>query len=78
MASGKPVIAPKEGGYLESVVDGETGVLIEDINSRKLVDAIVSIGKDPQKFEAACIKRARKFDVSVFIKKLKETIDVEK
>lgn len=78
MASGKPVIAPNEGGYKETVIDGVTGRLIGDINSDKLIQAIKELGKEidknPEKYKNACQKRAKKFDVKVFIKKIKEEI----
>jgi len=74
MASGKPVIAPDEGGYKESVIDGITGKLIHDINSDKLVEAIKEIGKNPKKFRRACLERAKQYDTENFIKKIKEII----
>lgn len=42
MASGAVVIALKEGGYLDSIADGKTGVLVED-EPRKLAKAIESV-----------------------------------
>jgi len=74
MASGKPVIAPNEGGYKETVVDGSTGKLINNINVDKLVQAIKEIGKNPKKYKDACIKQAKKFDTKIFIKKIKEQL----
>ena len=74
MASGKPVIAPNEGGYKETVIDGVTGKLIDDINVDKLVNAVKEIGEKPQKYKDACIEQARKFDTAVFIKRIKEEI----
>ena len=72
MASGKPVIAPNEGGYKETILDGITGKLIEDINVDKLVNAIKEVGKNPKKYKKACLKQAKKFDTKVFITKMKE------
>jgi len=72
MASGKPVIAANEGGYKESVIDGETGVLIDNINSDKLANAIKKIGQNPKKFKKACLQQAKKFDTSKFIKQIKQ------
>jgi glycosyltransferase involved in cell wall biosynthesis len=37
---GKPVIAPAEGGFLETVVDGETGVLYEMDGPPSIVKAV--------------------------------------
>jgi len=72
MASGKPVIAAAEGGYKESVIDGVTGILIEDINEDKLIEAIKLVGKNPEKYKKACLKQAQNFDKKVFIKKIKK------
>jgi len=74
MASGKPVIAPNEGGYKETVVDGITGKLIDDISVDKLTKAIQEVGKNPKKYKNACLKQAKKFDTKIFIKKIKDRI----
>ncbi len=74
MASGKPVIAPNEGGYKETVIDGVTGKLIDDIDEEKLIQAIREIGKGPEKYKDACIRQAKKFDTKVFIDKIKEQL----
>jgi len=77
MASGKPVIAPNEGGYKETIINGKTGKLINNINVDNLVLAIKEIGKNPEKYKNACIKQAKKFDTKVFIKKIKEQINLK-
>jgi len=74
MASGKPVIAPNEGGYRETIIDGKTGKLIDNINEYKLVEAIKKIGKNPESYKHACLQQAKKFDTKVFIKKIKQEI----
>ena len=80
MASGKPVIAPNEGGYKETVIDGKTGILIDGINEEKIVKAIKKIGENPGGYKEACQNQARRFDTSIFIKKIKELVvsDVKK
>lgn len=79
MAAGKPVIAPYDGGYIESVVNGETGVLIKDVDDKKIVNAIKIINNNLDKnklfYKNNCLDRAREFDVSVFIKKIKDIIN---
>lgn len=75
MASGKPVIASNEGGYKESVIDGKTGLLINDIDAEKLINAIRIIGDNPEKFKEECLKQSKKFDTSEFIKKIKNRIN---
>jgi glycosyltransferase involved in cell wall biosynthesis len=75
MASGKPVIAPNEGGYKETVVDGVTGKLINNIDEEKLIQSIREIGKSPEQYKDACLKQAKKFDTKIFIEKIKEQIE---
>lgn len=78
MAAGKAVIAPNEGGYKETIINNKTGILIDNIDENKLTEAIINIGKeidvDPLKFRNICQEQARKFDVEIFIQKIKEQI----
>ncbi len=71
MASGKPVIAPNEGGYKETIIHNKTGILINNITPKKLIKAIKSL-KNPRQYKSACIKQAKLFDTKIFIKKIKE------
>jgi glycosyltransferase involved in cell wall biosynthesis len=75
MASGKPVIAPNEGGYRESISDGVTGRLISDIDPVKIISAIKEIGPHVEQYKDACLKQAGEFDTSVFIGKIKKIIE---
>ncbi len=76
MASGKPVIAPNEGGYKETVIDGKTGMLIDDMDAEKLAQAIGKLSEDmksPEKqefFKKNSQEQAQRFDISVFIAKV--------
>jgi glycosyltransferase involved in cell wall biosynthesis len=72
MASGKAVIAPNEGGYKETVINGKTGILIDRINSDKIAEAVKKI--NVKKYKKACLERAKKFDTKEFIKKIKNEI----
>ena len=78
MASGKPVIAPNEGGYKESIINNKTGILIKNINSDKLIQAIKDINKqlksNPNKYKKPCQTQSKKFDTKEFIKKIKQQI----
>ncbi len=47
MATGRPVIAPREGGPVEIVADGETGLLVPPRDPDALAQAIVALLRDP-------------------------------
>ena len=78
MAAGKPVVAVDEGGFRETVVDGETGLLVEpDVKS--IVNAVRWISVSPEKYYDRCIERAGLFSLEKFEEKLKSLTDkVEK
>jgi GT2 family glycosyltransferase/glycosyltransferase involved in cell wall biosynthesis len=78
MASGKPVIAPNEGGYEETIINDETGILIDDINADKIVNAVSIINKDLESYRNACVLRAELFDSKYFIEKMKNFIYQQK
>jgi len=74
MASGKPVVAVDEGGFRESVVDGATGRLVKaDVVS--LFEAVKEVGSSPQAYRDACVRRAREFDVKVFMERIKAEME---
>ena len=50
MASGLPVVAPSSGGVMDSVVDGQTGLLFKPDSKDDLVAAISRILSDPALF----------------------------
>ena len=68
MASGRPVIAYGRGGALDTIIDGETGLLFDDQSVEGLMAAIESFeasdlaNADPAPFVA----RARLFDEAAF------------
>ncbi|MBC8058945.1 MAG: glycosyltransferase, partial [Rhizobiales bacterium] len=47
MALGRPLIAPREGGPLEIVVDDETGILVAPRDPTALAAAIDRLVRDP-------------------------------
>jgi glycosyltransferase involved in cell wall biosynthesis len=77
MAAGKPVIGVNEGGLKETVVDGKTGVLIKE--NPELQDVITAVqNMTPQlalTMKDACIEQAKKFDSSVFFKKMDSELE---
>jgi glycosyltransferase involved in cell wall biosynthesis len=78
MASGRPVIAYGRGGALDTVIDGETGLLFRDQTVEGLVTAV-------QKFESSLVRgfdplalvaHARRFDEAAFQTGLKSAIPI--
>ena len=64
-AAGRPVIALREGGVRETVIEGETGVFFDGAEPSALVAAVR--GFDPDAIDpAACIANAERFDVAHF------------
>ena len=51
---GKPVIASRQGGFLETVIDGETGVLFDPITPESLIEAIERLERT--EFDPAVIR----------------------
>lgn len=78
MASGKPVIAPNEGGYKETVIQNKTGILIDEINSDKIIDAVNVIKSNlylnQDFYYQNCIDRAKGFDTEIFISKIRDNL----
>lgn len=68
MASGRPVVAFRRGGALETVKEGETGIFFDEQNVLELKAAIQKCEKS--KWNSTKIRNhAKKFDDSVFEKK---------
>lgn len=68
-AAGTPVIAFNGGGFKESIVDGETGILINDTDEKTLEKAIKRFNKinwDKKKLH----KNARKFSKERFVREI--------
>ncbi len=75
MASGKIVIAPNEGGYKETIINGKTGILIDDISAEKIISEIKQF---PSKIEynSYCTNNAKKFDEKIFLSQIKKIIEL--
>lgn len=78
MAAGKPVIGVAEGGLLETVVPGETGVLIDpgyfastQAAADAICDAVAKLGPGVAAgMRAACEERAERFSAERFCARL--------
>ena len=73
-AAGTPVIAFNGGGFKESVINGETGILINEISERSLKEAIKKIEETKWSREKL-LSNARKFSKERFISKFKELVN---
>jgi len=69
MASGKPVIGVREGGLLETVIHGETGLLVSpDPSEEDLIKAVREMGaKTALGMRGICEARARRFTKEIFV-----------
>ncbi|MBA1146042.1 glycosyltransferase [Ectothiorhodospiraceae bacterium WFHF3C12] len=76
MAAGKPVIGVAEGGMLETVVDGETGVLLSaDPSPEALVEAVRGLSPEAARaMRPACEARASQFSVERFLGRMRKII----
>jgi glycosyltransferase involved in cell wall biosynthesis len=54
-ACGRPVVALGEGGALDSVVDGVTGILVQDASAEAFADAVHAVAT--RDFDSAAIRR---------------------
>ena len=77
MSCGKPVIWVKEWGLLETVIDGETWILIDPkAPVEEIRKAVETLSEDKCKeMESACIKRAEFFSMPKFTKDLNQIVD---
>ncbi|MCX6808227.1 MAG: glycosyltransferase [Candidatus Berkelbacteria bacterium] len=73
MAAGRPVVAFKKGGTLETVIEGQTGVFFDRETSASLNSAIVHLEENFEDFTPAkCRKQAENFSKELFQEKLKK------
>lgn len=73
MAAGKPVIGVAEGGLLETVVAGETGVLLKpDPAVEDIIQAVHGLDKKrAAAMRAACEAQAQRFSRELFLEKMR-------
>lgn len=72
-ALGKPVIAFKAGGVVETIEDGKTGILYNVQAVESLKEAIRKLDHQ-RKNKAACQRSAARFSIENFIKNFKQAI----
>jgi glycosyltransferase involved in cell wall biosynthesis len=76
MAAGKPVIGVAEGGLLETVVHGETGLLLApDPGVEEIATAVEDLSRlRAGAMRSACEQRARMFRAEVFTAKMRSIL----
>ena len=77
MAAGKPVIGVAEGGIPESVVDGETGLLIPagEVTVENICEAVNALTADrASAMRNECEKRAQRFSRERFLENMKQIV----
>ncbi|MGA2910562.1 MAG: glycosyltransferase [Candidatus Microgenomates bacterium] len=72
-AAGTPVIAFNGGGFKESVIDGATGILIDEISEKSLGEAVQKIEKTKWN-KKALVKNVGRFSKERFKKEMLEFI----
>lgn len=74
MASGRPVIAFRGGGALESVAENKTGLFFDEQTPKSITDVIKNF--NPDKFNSAEIRdHALKFDKEIFKEKIRNFVE---
>lgn len=75
-ATGAPVIALADGGYLETVVEGKTGIFFKRQSVKDILEAVLKFEETEDDFNADLIREhALQFDVSVFSGAFQEYVE---
>ena len=76
MACGKPVIAYRSGGALETVVENKTGVFFDEQHWESLVEAVLKFENEKHQYSATEIRQwAERFSSEVFKKELNDYVN---
>jgi len=74
MAAGRPVIAYGKGGGSETVINGKTGIHLEEQSWEELANAVLCF--EPASFDPEAIRRhAQTFDIEIFKERMKQYVD---
>jgi len=69
MASGRPVIAYRGGGAMETILEGKTGMFFDQQTPQSLIEAVQEFAQKQWEPEVI-LRQAQKFDLPVFQKKI--------
>jgi glycosyltransferase involved in cell wall biosynthesis len=74
--AGKPYLGVREGGLIESTIDGETGILLPENPTEE--DVIFGVGRMTPEWclskKEKCEEHAKQYDKEVFFKKMKKAV----
>jgi len=73
-AAGRPVVGRRAGGTAETIIDGETGVLVDDPDPRAFAEVLSEVdfaAFSPQR----AVQRAAEFSPQRFKERLSEEVD---
>ena len=73
-SAGRPVIAYRKGGAMETVIENETGIFFDEQSPEAIIKAIQNF--DHKKFDSSRIREhALKFDTEIFKEKIKMYVE---
>jgi glycosyltransferase involved in cell wall biosynthesis len=80
---GRPVVAYRAGGALETVVEGQTGLFFDDQSAESLVSLLLSKGKDLDTVadffrsfdEETCVENSKRFSKDLFKNEISKAIN---
>ena len=77
MAAGRPVLALGKGGALETVIDGKTGLFIQNPSANDIISTVNEFELHFAEFEADCCrKRAMNFSAQKFKENMQQAINL--
>lgn len=74
MASGKPMIAPRVGGYAETIEHLKSGILLDEVNPENLINAIKLADLNLDSYRTASRLRSEQFNTATFIRQIEGKI----
>ena len=75
IVGGVPVVASREGGLPEVVMEGKSGLLVQPGDSRKLADSILRVLEEPfllDRLRQGCREEASRFSIDTYTARLEQ------
>lgn len=78
MSVGTPVIAYRGGGYKETIIEGKTGIFVDELTAQAVTEAMEKLEAKGSKFDREFIKNhAKQFSKDRFIKEIKGFVEAK-